>query len=241
MSSETRLNKCVAYLQRKHLFECANAVNKAAGQVHCFQRRVPVRNKFSKDVNARLVESLWVMNSDPHCDTRNIQHLRQLIEAWRDMNGMPNRHSDLPAETEFKTEMPYAAQEVDDDTYIDEYDMDDEMYDDDYDDYEGGYEVDDYDYEEPAVYQGADVEIAIDDDAYNAAEVDDDTIEDCILSMVSRGGYISYKAICDEMAEDEEDKVQILDALKELVRQGHFEVTARDPYNGQIDMVLKVR
>lgn len=240
-STQTRLSKCVAYLQRKQLFECAKAVNKAAGQVHCHQRHVPVRNKFSPEMNARLVESLWAMNSDPHCDSRNIQHVRKLIEAWRDMNGMPARHYDLPAEK------PVIAHDMDDEAYVaeyesgDEYEMDD--YDAEYDDmeYDDEYEVEEYDYDEPETYQGADVVVNIGEDDYNAEEVDDSAVEDCILGMVDRGGYISYDAICDEMAECAEDEAQIMDALKELVRQGHFEVTSRDPYNGQIAMVLKIR
>lgn len=223
-SVQTRLDKCVAYLQNKQLFECAKAIEKAAGQVHCYQRQIPTYSKYSNEMNARLVESLWAMNSDPHCDTRNIKHTRSLIEAWREMNGMSPDNYDLPPEEETHSIM----QDVDDDTYIDEYDSyDDEEYEDEYD--------------EPGAYEGADIVIDIDPEAYDAEEMDDTSVEDCILSMVDRGGYLSYEAICDEMAECDEDEVTILDALKELVRQGYFEVTSRNPYTGQIDMVLKIR
>lgn len=239
MSSDqqTRLSKCVAYLQRKQLFECANAVAKAAGQVNCYQLRKPVRNKFSHAVNSALCEALIVMNSDIHCDTRNRDHVRSLIEAYRDMNGMSPLPDDDP---------DYGYE------YEDEYDeyedagldySDGEEYDEFEDGYEDGTEME---FEVPA--DGEDVVIGLETDGviedegeYDINEVDDETVEECILGMVERGGYLSYEDICSQMAECREDEEQIMNALKELVRRGDFEVTSRNPYTGEIDMVMALR
>lgn len=77
--------------------------------------------------------------------------------------------------------------------------------------------------------------------SYDCNEVDDCDIEDNILDLVQVGEYISFANLCDEMAECEEDKVCLMDSLKELVRQGYFEVRQREPYNGSIEMVMRVK
>lgn len=214
-NQQTRLSKCVSYLQQRQLYECANAIQKAAGQVNCYQNNQLRGRSFSQLVNSKLCEALLVMNCDPHCDTRNTQHVRTLIENYREMNGMPPHSYDLP-------EMPVhtpAVVEI-------EYEQDDNY---DYPE-DAGLDFEDHGYEDE------DVEVD-----YDIEEVDDCDVEDCIKDMVSRGGYLSYKQICDEMAECEEDEIQIMDALKELVRAGYFEVTSRNPYTGQIDMVMCIR
>lgn len=217
-NQQTRLSKCVSYLQQRQLYECANAVQKAAGQVNCFQNNQSRGRTFSQLVNSKLCEALLVMNCDPHCDTRNTQHVRTLIENYREMNGMPSHNYDLPAKP---VHAPVAV-EV-------------EYADDDFDQYDdAGLDYSDHGYEDAEYIENEPVE-------YDIEEVDDCTVEDCIKDMVDRGGYLSYEQICDEMAECEEDETQIMDALKELVRQGYFEVTSRNPYTGQIDMVLKLR
>lgn len=225
-NQQTRLSKCVSYLQQRQLYECANAIQKAAGQVNCYQNNQLRGRSFSQLVNSKLCEALLVMNCDPHCDTRNTQHVRTLIENYREMNGMPSRDYDLP-------EMPVhtpAVVEI-------EYDQNDE-----FDSPEdAGLDFEEHDYEPEDMDMADDY---VEDEGvgeYDIEEVDDCDVEDCIKDMVDRGGYISYDQICDEMAECEEDEAQIMDALKELVRAGYFEVTSRNPYTGQIDMVLKIR
>lgn len=66
-------------------------------------------------------------------------------------------------------------------------------------------------------------------------------VEDEILNTTRVGEYISLAALCDEMAECKEDEIRLLDALKELVRRGHLEVTQREPYNGTIQMCVRIR
>lgn len=222
-NQQTRLSKCVSYLQQRQLYECANAIQKAAGQVNCYQNNQSRGRTFSQLVNSKLCEALLVMHCDPHCDTRNIQHVRTLIENYREINGMPSHNYDLP-EVPVHAPMAIEVEYADDD---DDYDR----YEDaglDYEDHCDDYDCEEY-YEEDGPMQ------------YDIEEVDDESVEDCIKDMVDRGGYLSYEQICDEMAECEEDETQIMDALKELVRQGYFEVTSRNPYTGQIDMVLKIR
>lgn len=216
-NQQTRLSKCVSYLQQCQLYECANAVAKAAGQVNCYQHGTPVREMFSQKVNSSLCKALFAMNSDPNCDTRNIKHVRSLIEAYRDMNGMPTNNYDLP-------EAPV------DDEY-DEYDDVEDAGLDFTDDGEADFEVE----------IETDGEMLGGADEYDIEEVDDVDVEECILGMVQRGGYLTYDDICSQMAECREDEVQIMDALKELVRQGYFEVSARNPYTGEIDMVQAIR
>lgn len=221
-NQQTRLSKCVSYLQQCQLYECANAVSKAAGQVNCFQHGVPVREMFSQRVNSCLCKALFAMNSDPNCDTRNIKHVRTLIEAYRDMNGMPTNNYDLP-------EAP-----VDD-----EYDEVEDAGLDFTDDGEADFEVE---IETGDEMIGGAEDVTYDaSDEYDIEEVDDVDVEECILGMVQRGGYLTYDDICSQMAECREDEVQIMDALKELVRQGYFEVSARNPYTGEIDMVQAIR
>lgn len=70
---------------------------------------------------------------------------------------------------------------------------------------------------------------------------DDCDVEDEILRTTGIGEYISFGSLVEEMAECAEDETRILDALKELVRRGHLEVTERDPYNGTISMCIRVK
>lgn len=66
-------------------------------------------------------------------------------------------------------------------------------------------------------------------------------VEDEILNTTHVGEYVSFAALAEEMAENKQDEIRILDAMKELVRQGYLEVTQREPYNGTIQMCLRVR
>ena len=78
------------------------------------------------------------------------------------------------------------------------------------------------------------------DDEYED-EVDDCDVEDAILDQVQIGEYISYKELCNGMAENEKDKECLMDSLRSLVEQGYLEVRSRDPYNGRIELVMRVR
>ena len=189
----SRLDVCLAYLYDKalgdkNLFESINAIRKAAGEVACVQKGQTWRSIYSDKVNRKMNEALIAMCSDPDCDTRNIQHLKTLIENYREMHNMPEVEIDVP-------QVQVVAPSLQDELTPVEYDID---------------------------------------------EVNDCDVEDTILDLVDVGEYISFKSIVDELGETDDDKTCLMDAVKELVRQGYFEVTQREPYNGSIEMVLRI-
>lgn len=145
------------------------------------------KSTYSDKVNRKMNEALTAMYCDPNCDTRNIQHLKTLIENYREMHNMPEVEVDVP---QVQVVAPSLQHEI---------------------------------------------------GVYDQDEVDDCEVENAILDMVEVGEYVSYKALCDEMAENDDDKNCIMDGLKELVRQGYLEVRQREPYNGSIEMVMRVK
>lgn len=191
-TQSTRLDICISYLYNKalsdkNLFESINAIRKASGEVACMQNGQYWKSTYSDKVNRKMNEALTAMYCDPNCDTRNIQHLKTLIENYREMHNMPEVEVDVP---QVQVVAPSLQHEI---------------------------------------------------GVYNQDEVDDCAVEDTILDMVEVGEYVSYKALCDEMAENDDDKNCIMDGLKELVRQGYLEVRQREPYNGSIEMVMRVK
>lgn len=191
-TQSTRLDICISYLYNKalsdkNLFESINAIRKASGEVACMQNGQYWKSTYSDKVNRKMNEALTAMYCDPNCDTRNIQHLKTLIENYREMHNMPEVEVDVP---QVQVVAPSLQHEI---------------------------------------------------GVYDQDEVDDCDIENAILDMVEVGEYVSYKALCDEMAENDDDKNCIMDGLKELVRQGYLEVRQREPYNGSIEMVMRVK
>lgn len=192
-TQSTRLDTCISYLYNKaladkNLFESINAIRKASGEVACMHNGQYWKSTYSDRVNRKMNEALTTMYCDPNCDSRNIAHLKALIEDYREMHNMPEVELDVPR-----------AQVV-------APSLQGEMVD-------GQYEV----------------------------EVDDCDVEDAILDLVQVGEYISYQSLCEEMAENANDKECLMDSLRSLVQQGYFEVRNRDPYNGRIELVMRVR
>ena len=191
-TQSTRLDICLSYLYNKalsdkNLFESINAIRKASGEVACMQNGQYWKSTYSDKINRRMNEALTAMYCDPNCDTRNIQHLKTLIENYREMHDMPKVELDTP---QVQVVAPSLQHEI---------------------------------------------------GVYDQNEMDDCDVENSILDMVEVGGYISYKSICDEMAENDNDKICIMDALKELIRQGYLEVRQREPYNGSVEIVMRVK
>lgn len=189
-----RLDICLDYLYNKalgdkNLFESISAIRKAAGEVACAQNGQYWRSKYSESVNRKLNEALYTMCCDPDCDTRNIQHIKTLIENYREMHNMPEVDLDVP-------QIQIVAPQLQDELVNDEYDCE---------------------------------------------EINDCDVENTILDLVDVGEYISFKSVVDELGETEDDKVCLMDAMKELVRQGYLEVTQREPYNGYIEMALRIK
>ena len=194
-TQSTRLDICLEYLYNKalgdkNLFESISAIRKAAGEVACMQNGQFWKSVYSDKINRKLNEALTAMCCDPNCDTRNIQHLKSLIEDYREMHNMPEMEIEIP-------QAQVVAPSLQDELTV--------------------------------------------DTPYDIEEVDNCDVEDAILDLVHVGEYISFKAIADELGESEEDRVCLMDGVKELVRQGYFEVTQREPYNGGIEMVLRIQ
>lgn len=193
-SQSRRLDICLDYLYNKalgdkNLYESISAVRKAAGEVACAQNGQFWKSRYSDVVNRKLNEALTAMCCDPNCDTRNIQHIKTLIENYREMHNMPEVELDTP-------QVQVVAPSLQDELAGGEYDYD---------------------------------------------EVNDCDVENTILDLVEVGEYISFKAVVDELGETEDDKACLMDAMKELVRQGYLEVTQREPYNGYIEMALRIK
>lgn len=189
-----RLDICLDYLYNKalgdkKLFESISAIRKAAGEVACFQNGQSWRSSYSDYVNKRMNEALTVMCCDRDCDTRNIQHIKSLIENYREMHDMPEVELDVP-------QVQVVAPSLQDE---------------------------------------------ITNDQYDCEEINDCDVESTILDLAEVGQYISFKSIMDELGESDDDKVCLMDGLKELVRQGYLEVTQREPYNGSIEMCLRIK
>ena len=191
-TQSSRLDKCLDYLYNKaladkNLFESIGAIRKASGEVACMQSGQYWKSTYSDRINRMMNEALTAMYCDPSCDSRNIQHLKSLIEDYRAMHNMPEVELDVP---QVQVVAPHLQDEI---------------------------------------------------NSYDCNEIDDCDIEDNILDLVQVGEYISFANLCAEMAECEEDKACLMDSLKELVRQGYFEVRQREPYNGSIEMVMRVK
>lgn len=67
-------------------------------------------------------------------------------------------------------------------------------------------------------------------------------MEEHILNCINVGEIRSVSSLCNVISRQTgvDDPIAILDAVKELVRQGHFEVREREPYNGTIASVMRV-
>lgn len=101
------INEAVHYLNQASCYNAAEAVRSAAGQVLAYENGDILTHPYSKKVNRYLCESLFIMNSDPNCDSNHIRLVRRLIEGYREMNGMPTDTfaddivlMDIPVETE---------------------------------------------------------------------------------------------------------------------------------------------
>lgn len=189
-----RLDICLDYLYNKalgdkNLYESISAIRKAAGEVACAQAGQFWKSRYSDSVNRKLNEALTAMCCDPNCDTRNIQHIKSLIENYHEIHNIPEVELETP---QVQVVAPSLQSELS-------------------------------------------------DTAYNCEEVTNCDVEKTILDLIEVGEYVSFKSIFDQLGETEDDKTCLMDGLKELVRQGYLEVTQREPYNGSIEMCLRIK
>lgn len=214
------INEAVQYLTQVNCKHNAEAVAAAAGQVLAYENGDILTHPYSKRVNRHLCESLFIMNSDPNCSLNNIRLVRRLIESYRDMNGMPTDSFeddiaiiDVPddSESSFGELAKTVAPEV----------------------------------EEKAAAPVVSI---------NGLDSCNEIVSQFIYDNTELGEEYAVEDIIDEFLASANDpqntadykyrantQVDVLDALKSLVKAGIFEVTEREDWNGTISAVLRVR
>lgn len=81
--AQTVLSEMKDYLLESGLQNCANAFDKAIGEVVAYETEGMYRNLFSKKVNRYLCEALLHVNTDTRCTKNQRVLLRGLIESYR--------------------------------------------------------------------------------------------------------------------------------------------------------------
>lgn len=76
------------YLLEHGLQNCANAFDKAIGEVISFETDGIYHNYYSKKVNRYLCEALLHVNMDTHCNNIHRTLMRGLIENYRKIYGL---------------------------------------------------------------------------------------------------------------------------------------------------------
>lgn len=198
---ETRLQSIVNYLLENYRPDYANAVERAASEVTLALQNEAYTQKFSRKLNKQLTEALIMMNCDNDCSTKQLAHLRKLIESYHEIHGLDG-------------EDYYAGNDIDDAEVV-----------------YGQVPTPEVPEEEDWMPQG--------EEEYDMEEECGGDLCDCILDTVEIGEVRTIDAIAHEV--NEEDTLAVLDAVRELVKDGYFEVREREPYNGYISSVLRVR
>lgn len=81
--SQTVLSSMRDYLLESGLQNCANAFDKALGEVVSFETDGVYRNLFSKKINRYLCEALLHLNTDVRASKTQRVLMRGLIESYR--------------------------------------------------------------------------------------------------------------------------------------------------------------
>lgn len=80
--------RVVAMLREHRLDQSAQAVNKAVGVVDAKRHGGVFRYYYSANVNRRLCEALFYLNSLPRCNNNHKLFLKSLIREYREVNGI---------------------------------------------------------------------------------------------------------------------------------------------------------
>lgn len=83
------VNDVVKYLHGWNKSLYATAVQNAVAYVRLYESGNYGFRQYRKNVNRHLCESLYFMNSDPDCPVQMKRTVRQIIENYRKMNGLP--------------------------------------------------------------------------------------------------------------------------------------------------------
>ena len=83
------VNDVVNYFHRNNKRVYATAVQNAVGYVRLFESGNYGFKQFRHGINKNLCESLYFMNCDPYCPLNLKRTVRQILENYRKMNGLP--------------------------------------------------------------------------------------------------------------------------------------------------------
>lgn len=210
--AQKAIDQVVAYLHENNQRSYATAVQNAAGRVITHESGQMRVGNYSRKVNKWLTEALFMMNSDPYCPDHLINITRKLIESYRQMNGMST--------DDFCTDV--------------------------------GDVIRDIDKEAPFVKNLADMVDELDGNDVGIKDVKNgqrhSSADELIIQNTLVGEEYDVDAIMSFLSDQnvnvatlniETDKA--IDVIKQLIVYGYFEVTERDPINGKILSVLRIR
>jgi hypothetical protein len=83
------VNDVVNYFHSNNKRVYATAVQNAVGYVRLFESGNYGFKQFRHGINKNLCESLYYMNCDPYCPLNLKRTVRQILENYRKMNGLP--------------------------------------------------------------------------------------------------------------------------------------------------------
>ena len=83
------VNDVVNYFHSNNKRVYATAVQNAVGYVTLFESGNYGFKQFKHSINKNLCESLYFMNCDPYCHLNLKRTVRQILENYRKMNGLP--------------------------------------------------------------------------------------------------------------------------------------------------------
>ena len=83
------VNDVVNYFHSNNKRVYATAVQNAVGYVRLFESGNYGFKQFRHGINKNLCESLYFMNCDPYCPLNLKRTVRQILENYRKMNGLP--------------------------------------------------------------------------------------------------------------------------------------------------------
>ena len=83
------VNDVVNYFHRWNKRIYATAIQNAVGYVRIYESGNRGFRQFKHSVNKNLCESLYFMNCDPNCPLKLKKTVRQILENYRRMNGLP--------------------------------------------------------------------------------------------------------------------------------------------------------
>ena len=83
------VNDVINYFQQWNKNIYATAVRNAVGYVSLYESGNYGFRQYRHGINKNLCESLYFMNCDPDCPVRMKKTVRQILENYRKMNGLP--------------------------------------------------------------------------------------------------------------------------------------------------------